>query len=403
MNARAVAKPFAAAANPLVAALVATPIVALIVALLCLFSSCAGDPAEIAEARSPDSDAAAQKQPSALSFGWFESRYGVERVKKIAEEGSGIVVPYVGSKGDAVSVSAYLDAAAGAGLGVALQIPGDFVQSGDMTAVRSWVMQFRDHPAVRLWYLFDEPDVHAVSPERLAEAARCLRAEGGGRPIAITFYRPQDAERRYAGSFDVLWLNYYPVFVGTPEFLGISAGGFAARVKAGSRAARATNTAFGMILQAYGSSESGENQFNRRLPTAAELSYMAWVSLREDPSYLLFWSRYRTSEAWLEEVFRPTMAPLMRIVAGGIEPVDEKGLKIQKAEVDLFHFRAAGGEYVTVIAGSRRSRKANLVIPDGVRLMPALIPPSVGIVEQGRGRWILEMPAFSVAVLELLR
>jgi hypothetical protein len=341
--------------------------------------------------------------PSVIEIGWFESRYETDRIKSLVAEGCGIAVPYVGREGDAEAATAYLDAAAEAGLGVALQIPGDFVEAGNLDAVGSWAARFRDHPAVRWWYLFDEPDVHKISPELLKSAAARLRSEGGGKPIAVTFYHPEIAWEKYPGTFDVLWINYYPVLRGTPEFLGISWGGFSSRIKEASRAARAAKASFGVILQAYGAAEDGTNQFNRRLPTAAELNYMIWASLRENPSYLLFWSRYRTTERWLKEVFHPTMDPLLRLLAGGVGPAGAEGVEIKGTKIEAFSFKAGGKEYVALMASSRRSRETIVTVDGDSGIKPALLPGSIKIAKKNEHEWILDMPRFSVAVLEIQR
>lgn len=371
--------------------------------VLCLSAACAGVPGGIPEAEASNRGPNPPPGIRGLSFGWFESRSETGRAGTLAREGTTIVIPYVGRKGDADSVQAYLDAAAEAGLDVALQIPGDFVREGDMDSIAAWVARFRDHPAVRLWYLFDEPEINGLPPQRLADAARLLRAEGGGRPIAVTFYRPRDARRRYMGSYDLLWLNYYPVFRDTPEFFGIAWGGFADRVEAGRQVALESGAGFGMILQAYGISDSGENQFNRRLPSAAELRYMLWISLKAAPSHLLFWARYRSNEAWLKDVFLPTVNPVLRVMAGGIEPLGEEGFAVSGARAKLFHFRTAQGEYLAFICGSGRARNARLSIPDGFTAYPLLIPPATEVSGQGGNDLALTMPAFSVVLLELRR
>jgi len=397
------APPKARVAAPTAAALV------LPIALLFLLVACAGSPGAMGDAGATagkETYGGRTESPRGireLSFGWFESRFEAERTGRLVEEGSDLAIPYVGGKGDPDAVRAYLDAAAEAGLDVALQIPGDFVREGDADSITAWVERFRDHPAVRLWYLFDEPDVNGLSPPLLAEAARLLRDAGGGRPVAVTFYSPRDALRLYKGSFDLLWLNYYPVFRGLPEFFGIAWGGFAARVEAGRRAALESGAGFGMILQAYGRSDSGENQFNRRLPSAAELDYMLWTSLAASPSHILFWARYRSGEAWLEEVFLPTVNPVIRIAAGGIEALESADFAPGPAGARLFRFRTAGGEYLALICGSRRARKAKLAIPEGFVARPLLLPPGAEVSFGEGNDLVLSARAYSVLLFGLAR
>jgi len=354
-----------------------------------------------------------QKQAAALSnlgsprfhFGWFESRFAGERAEEIAAEGGSIVVPYVGSKGDTEAVEAYLDSAAAVGLKVALQIPGDFVRLGNAKAIEDWVLRFRDHRAVGLWYLFDEPEIHSVDPDYLQAAYRYLKTEGRGLKVAVTFYNPQKAKSLYAGSFDILWLNYYPVMQGTQEFFGISIGNFAGRVKAGKKAATACKAEFGMIVQAYGISDSGEDQFNRRLPSAAELRYMVWASLKENPSYLLFWSRYRTSEDWLNTVFKPTVGPITELLTSeiGIIPLSANGYSVSGGETDLFHFRAGERKFIAVIGGSKALKNGFFKLPQGAKASAFLLPWGTCAKKTEKNTWILEMPAYGVALFEIHR
>jgi len=386
-------------------------VITIILLSLGLFFSCAS--AEILN-NGTDLDMApeTQKQTSAgvsraslttFHVGWFESRFAGERTEEIASEGGTIVVPYVGSKGDAKAIETYLDSAAAAGLKVALQIPGDFVRSGNTEAIGDWVFQFRDHRAVELWYLFDEPEIHGVKPQTLKTVYRYLKGEGRGLKVAMTFYNPRKAQRDYAGSFDVFWLNYYPVMWGTKEFFGISIGNFAGRVRAGKRAAATCGAEFGMIVQAYGTSDKGENQFNRRLPSAAELRYMIWASLKENPSYLLFWSRYRSDQEWLRTVFKPTVDPILELFAPGTRILTTKGFSITGGAFDLFHFCTEERGILAVIGGPTTLRNAALKFPRSLRASALLIPWGVGARKAEDNTWILEMPAFGVALFEIYK
>ena len=368
-----------------------------------LFFSCAG--AEVQTTFRTQKEVTVLPSPSQtiFHFGWFESRFAGERAEEIASEGGSIVLPYVGSKGDAEAVEAYLDSADAAGLKVALQIPGDFVRSGNVEAIADWVLRFRDHRAVGLWYVFDEPEIHGVKPEYLEAAYRYLRAEGRGLKVAATFYNPQKAQRLYAGSFDILWLNYYPVMRGTQEFFGISIGNFAGRVRAGKKAAIACKAEFGMIVQAYGVSDSGENQFNRRLPSAAELRYMVWASLNEKPSYLLFWSRYRSSEEWLRTVFKPTAGPIMELLAPGMEirGLSAKGFSVRGGSVEIFYFSIGERKFIALIGGSRAIRHGLFRLPKGIQASALQIPWGIGAKETEKNTWIVDLPAFGVALFEI--
>ncbi len=208
---------------------------------------------------------------------------------------------------------AYLDRAFEAGIGVALQVPQRLVDSGDGAAIAEWAGEWIDHPALRWWYLSDEPEIRGVDPGALSAAAATLRRLDGGKPLLVVFFFTRQGARRYAGSFDLLGLDYYPAFRRTPEFVGVWLANFRGKVLEAGRVAEKAGVPFVMVLQGYGRADDGSDQFGRRQPTPAETRYMLWTSLLARPKALLWWTRYRASESWVTGTLGPVLEEWRRL------------------------------------------------------------------------------------------
>lgn len=244
--------------------------------------------------------------------GWYDELARPERAFALAAEGHELVIPYVGS-GDPERVRVYLDGAFEAGIGVALQVPQKLVDSDDAVGITEWAGEWIDHPALRWWYLSDEPEIRGVDPAALSNAASALRSLRVSKPILVVFFFARQGARRYAGSFDLLGLDYYPAFRWAPEFVGVWLANFRGTVLGAGRVADKAGVPFVMVLQGYGRADDGSDQFGRRQPTPAETRYMLWTSLLARPKALLWWTRYRASEAWVSGTLGPVLEEWRRL------------------------------------------------------------------------------------------
>ena len=104
----------------------------------------------------------------------------------------------------------FLDAAEVNGIGV-LASPGSHAgERFDLAKVRSTVARHDRHPALWSWYLIDEPDMHRVSPELVAEAHQAVKRAGAVKPTSLVLYRGDEAQW-YGNIADITMVDRYPV------------------------------------------------------------------------------------------------------------------------------------------------------------------------------------------------
>jgi hypothetical protein len=258
-----------------------------------------------------------ERSAESFSLGWYDSASRTEIPARLAAEGYDLVMPYVGA-GDAEEVEPFLDAAEEAGIRVALEIPRELVLESGGAAFREYVQRYARREAVASWYLYDEPEWKPVAtPRRLGAAYQRLKELDPGRPAAIVFMFPRLASR-YAEAMDELWFDNYPVAAGSREFAAFARGRFADRmIGMGNRAER-LGLPLRIVLQGYGEGAEGKPQFGRRLPTRAETRYMLHAALLARPVGILFWTRYRAREDWVQGSLAPELARLRERFPGGI-------------------------------------------------------------------------------------
>jgi hypothetical protein len=70
---------------------------------------------------------------------------------------------------------------------------------------------FRDHPALLGWYISDEPNGNNISPEQLENIYETVKKEDPYHPVSIVFMAPFLSAKDYAGAFDIVMADPYPV------------------------------------------------------------------------------------------------------------------------------------------------------------------------------------------------
>lgn len=105
----------------------------------------------------------------------------------------------------------YLEAAKREGLGV-IAFPGTSAgdRMFDPVRARETVRRWDGHPALRAWYLSDEPDLNRVSPAEITRAAETLHQAGARKPTALVLFDGNQGGA-YAGLVDWLIQDRYPV------------------------------------------------------------------------------------------------------------------------------------------------------------------------------------------------
>ncbi len=95
---------------------------------------------------------------------------------------------------------AFLDAARSNHLAVIAHLPGNRTEE---------VPTLSRHPALRAWYLYDEPDMHRVAPQEIKRRNRKLK-EFTQSPTLVVLMSGSAAEK-YRGCADLLAVDWYPV------------------------------------------------------------------------------------------------------------------------------------------------------------------------------------------------
>jgi hypothetical protein len=96
----------------------------------------------------------------------------------------------------------YLNAAQACGLRVIAYLPGE-----STPRVRKALDR---HPALWAWYLFDEPDLHRVSPAEIVSSLKSLRRSGLRKPTVLTLCQGYEA-LDYGYIPDILMIDRYPI------------------------------------------------------------------------------------------------------------------------------------------------------------------------------------------------
>ena len=130
------------------------------------------------------------------------------------------------------------------------------------------------------WYLFDEPDLNALSPREYLELSKLLRSVESKRPIFLSVQSPENYSAYVAGC-DILAVAPYPIEHREPELNDLRRVPQcieAARAAAGPRPVWA-------IMQAF----FAEPIWPRN-PTAQELRAMVFMALNHGAGGILFFS-----------------------------------------------------------------------------------------------------------------
>lgn len=73
------------------------------------------------------------------------------------------------------------------------------------------IKTFMNHPALLAWYIADEPNGFKTPPEKLEAVYRIVKETDPWHPVSMVFMAPFLSARKYAGSFDIVLADPYPV------------------------------------------------------------------------------------------------------------------------------------------------------------------------------------------------
>jgi hypothetical protein len=204
-------------------------------------------------------------------LGWYSSAADIANLSSYGSSPINTVVLAYRSRGE---IRMYLKLASAYGIRVMLQPNPDWISAANWGALRGFIEEFRKAPAVRAWYLYDEPDHTGLQPGLLRRAYRIVKSLDH-HPVAVVFMSglcrvgADGIDRGYVGAFDIFMFDYYPFWVGD------SSGDDLRRVGLVDRNCRVTarelHKPFILVLQGFGNGVI-EDGVHWRDPTRRELA-----------------------------------------------------------------------------------------------------------------------------------
>ncbi|MEM7623991.1 MAG: hypothetical protein AAF333_00020 [Planctomycetota bacterium] len=281
----------------------------------------------------------------------------------------------------------YLDAAAEHGVSVILDIGRDNLKNADTSGLIAYVQRFDGHPALKGWYVYDEPNLTHTSVQQADLAYRTIKAHSELPVYGGLNANNFKAQRDYARSHDRRLTFRYVLDLGDAEFEGFELDdkdrysderGWKDFVTFAARTARRDGKPWTMVLQANG------QQADRRplrLPTEAEMRFMLFYPIVvHDAEGLMFWALYRTvladprpdeqyphdGRAWRRDVFRPLIAEFNDHFgdAVGAGPIEDGVTSDNRRNVfaKLYCDPDTQAVYLLVVNDHRRPQTATLTL-----------------------------------------
>lgn len=283
----------------------------------------------------------------------------VSQYQKLADLGFNTIVAGVSSE--------VLDGAFNAGLSVVGQA-GTQAGSGFNSRKAAESINLYDvHPALKAWYVVDEPAFNKVDPKYVSQAAEVYRQAGATKPLAITMWFVERSNH-YMDAIDILMVDRYPI-----PWMPVSDLG--QHVRLGKLAAGHDKPVWA-IIQAF-SWEAYPDQMphetNLRPPSYAELRAMVFDAVAQGAEGILFFG-YQVSSWNLEE--HPGVWASIQIVVDEIRkylPI-LTGRRIWKAtdshyKVYSQRFNARGFSAISLAFFEVSSRLSTPGIPPGIYLL----------------------------------
>jgi len=158
---------------------------------------------------------------------------------------------------------------------------GKFDRGFDLEVLAKGVNQLKNHPALLVWEVFDEPDHNFRVPvEYLWEAYRVIKKLDPNHPVLLNFCIPENF-KAYAGPADIVSMDTYPIpprpvtaIIAYMDKLGES-------------------VAYQKPLQAF---QQCWGPLKGRMPTPQELKCMTYLSINHGATLLAFYSYSETKD-----------------------------------------------------------------------------------------------------------
>jgi hypothetical protein len=232
--------------------------------------------------------------PILFPLAWYDYAFKVSTFSpSFPNDGSNLILLYdrFNNPTHESDLQVYLKAARSAGFRVMVEVmplthndPNNFDPAQLRSFIQALRAQFDD--VIWAWYLVDEPE-GGLSAGKAVEAFNIIKCLDPGRLIAIAF-RPDDTSSvaDYRQAMDVYMFDYYPATTNSIEFEGF--GNYFEILK--SHASLAGDKTYWPILQGSSRKNVDGNEVYR-IPTPAEIRYMAYSALQAGAEGLFFYRR----------------------------------------------------------------------------------------------------------------
>ena len=279
--------------------------------------------------------------------------------------------------------------------------PADIQTEEDEYArIKSYVEQFRDHPALMAWYNNDELPLDML--DRLSLHRQWIEELDPHHPAWVVLYQV-DQVREYLPTYDVIGTDPYPIPHDSPSKAGVYARKMTDAL-CGSRA-------FWQVPQVFNWANYQKNEADKaakRAPTFEEMRSMAWQSIAEGANGLVFYSWFDIrrdpatpfEEQWAKIKTIAREIREMTPVLLSVEPLPN--VVVEPAPwLNVLVHHAAGVTRVVLVNNCQDTGTARVLMPAG----PASIADRAGgrpVPLAGDGvTAVVEMQPLDVRILEV--
>jgi hypothetical protein len=311
----------------------------------------------------------AETEKAEFPIGFYSADPANETTFSRIKELGGNYVHTYGMGHDNVRDKRFLDLAQKYNLKVLFNLRGrDWVKKTDNTvAFKATINKFKDHPALGMWYLYDEPNPKLLPKLRILYDI--IKAESPDVPVAlvtpwVTYWY------RLARVTDILMVDNYPVrdqvFPNAPVNSIIT---FTSRAINQKKPVIPVFQAIHWKIFAQQLKGKGYNESKYRFPNKQELRYWAFATLClgvKGHFYYSYYNAYHRCKGakWLQEDLKPVISET-KLFTKAVTPsfVPTKKYNFDKQKVLAGIWKAKNKSFMVVVNNSDKARNLELELP----------------------------------------
>lgn len=168
--------------------------------------------------------------------------------------------------------------------GLVVLYPGMTV---NLDFIRKTVLAYKDHPAVLMWLLLDEPDINKGSPETMLEAYQLIKTLDSKHPVSFVLIQPSSFEK-YHEAVDLITTDPYPIPFDSVAVVG--------KIVDEAHKVIGDTKPVWTVLQSFGRYSIWERE-----PTAYEARAMAYIALNHGVTAFSWYCLDDRPEWWLAD------------------------------------------------------------------------------------------------------